>query len=296
MIHKTYLSILAVAVISLTSCEQVNSQVDTDLTKMNLPEGTEQVVEKTMIYKYKTDEIKPRSTSTFTFNKDGNFLTHVETFPNGTKNTQEYSYDSQGRLSAITAYASRTDNTSITRYTYEGVNPQTILINVENGPTYIPKIVNTYDGEKVIKKEVYNNDGVLREQEVTNGNEMMVQSFTNSGNPSFKKVIYSKDGNEVKKVNYGEDGKIRSGVENEFDKHGNMTQSWMLDANLNRDKKSFGYYYTYDNDAWVLRIGKEIRDYGSGAVANIKVREIKGATTASITETDIKKALKEIKI
>ena len=76
---------------------------------------------------------------------------------------------------------------------------------------------------------------------------------------------------------------------------GILTHSWILDVNLKREKESFGYYYEYDNNAWTLRIGREIRDYGSGRVANVRVREVKGATNASITEQQIKEALKKIK-
>lgn len=75
-----------------------------------------------------------------------------------------------------------------------------------------------------------------------------------------------------------------------------MTQSWTLDKDMKRNIESFGYYYTYENDVWILRVARNIRDYGSGLVANIKVREIKGTTNASITDEEIKKALKKIKI
>lgn len=296
MIRNTYLSLLLIAILSFTSCDEVVGQINSDLTKMNLPQGTTELVEKTMIYKYKTDEIKPRSTSTYTFNEDGNYLSHIQTYPDGRKNSQEYSYDDQGRLNSIKAYASRTNNTSLTKYTYEGENPQTILITVENGPNYIPKIIHTYEGDRLVKKEVFNNEGVLRELETYKKNEIIAQSYTNSGEPSYKKIIKLEDGNEVKKINYGEDGTVSSGIEKEFDNYGNMTQSWTLDKDMNRDRKSFGYYYTYKDNSWVLRVSKEIRDYGSGNVANIKVREIKGDKNVSISDAEIKKALKAIKL
>ncbi|AGC75757.1 YD repeat-containing protein [Nonlabens dokdonensis] len=296
MIRNTYLSLLLIAILSFTSCDEVVSQTNSDLTKMNLPQGTTELVEKTMIYKYKTDEIKPRSTSTYTFNEDGNYLSHIQTYPDGRKNSQEYSYDDQGRLSAIKAYASRTNNTSLTKYSYEGENPQTILITVENGPNYIPKIIHTYEGDRLVKKEVFNNEGVLRELETYKNNEIIAQSYTNSGEPSYKKIIKLEDGNEVKKINYNLEGAVSSGIEKEFDDYGNMTQSWTLDKDMNRDRKSFGYYYTYKDNTWVLRVSKEIRDYGSGNVANIKVREIKGDKNVSISDAEIKKALKAIKL
>lgn len=294
MLYQNYLGVLAIVILSLVSCDQMQSQPDSDLSKMNLPHGTTKLIEKTMIYKYKTDEIKPRSTSTYTFNEDGNYLTHVQTFPDGRRNSQEYTYDDQGRLQSINAYVARIKNNSITTYTYQGTNPQTILIDVENGPNYIPKIINTYDGDRLVKKEVFNNAGVLRELEMYKKNEVTVQSYDNSGNPSYKKIIQLDNGNEVKKINYDKEGKLSSGLEKEFDDYGNMTQSWTLDNNMNRDRVSFGYYYTYKDNSWVLRVSKDIRDYGSGDVANIKVREIIGTTKASISDAEIKEALKSI--
>ncbi len=294
MLYRTYLSFLSIVFISLVSCDQANSQIDNDLAKMNLPQGTSQLTEKTMIYKYKTDEIKPRSTSVYTFNEDGNYATHVQTFPDGRKNSQEYSYNDQGKLQSITSYTARIDNSSITRYTYEGDNPETILITVENGPNYIPKIVNTYDGDRLVKKEIYNNEGTLRELETYQKDQTVIQSYDNYGNASYRRVIQLKDGNEVKKINYDVEGAVSSGLEKEFDDYGNMTQSWTLDKDLKRNRESFGYYYTYKNDTWVLRIAKDIRDYGSGDVANIKVREILGSKNTSITDAEIKTALKKI--
>ena len=296
MIKKTYLSLLLVIAISFVSCDTASSQIDNDLATMDAPQGTTELVEKTMIYKYETNEIKPRSISTFTFNQDGNFLTHTQLFPDGKKNSQEYFYDDQGRISKITDYSYSANSTAIKTYTYEGENPLTITVAVQNGQNYIPKIVQYFDGKNKVKEEIYNNEGVMRERIEIDGGTRTSTSYDNSGNLSRKKVQTFKNGKEVKRINYNEEGDVISGLEYELDKNDNMIRSWILDENLNRDKESFGYYYTYDNEAWTLRVGREIRDYGSGPVANIKVREIKGATTASITEAEIKEALGKIKL
>jgi hypothetical protein len=285
-----------VIAISFVSCDTASSQIDNDLAAMDAPQGTTQLVEKTMIYKYETDEIKPRSTSTFTFNQDGNLLTHTQLFPDGKKNSQEYFYDEQGRVSKITDYSYSADNTAIKSYTYEGENPLTITVAVQNGQNYVPKIVQYFDGKNKVKEEIYNNEGVIRESMVIDGDTRTSTSYDNSGNLSRKKVQTFKNGKEVKRINYNEEGDVFSGLEYELDKNDNMIRSWILDENMNRDKESFGYYYTYDNDAWTLRVGREIRDYGSGPVANIKVREIKGATNASITEAEIKEAMNKINL
>ncbi len=282
--------------ISFVSCDTASSQIDNDLATMDAPQGTTELVEKTMIYKYGTNEIKPRSISTFTFNQDGNFLTHTQLFPDGKKNSQEYFYDDQGRVSKITDYSYSANSTAIKTYTYKGENPLTITVAVQNGQNYIPKIVQYFDGKDKVKEEIYNNEGVMRERTEIDGGTRTSTSYDNSGNLSSKKVQTFKNGKEVKRINYDEKGDVFSGLEYELDKNDNMIRSWILDENMNRDKESFGYYYTYDNDAWTLRVGREIRDYGSGPVANIKVREIKGATTASITEAEIKAALGKIKL
>jgi YbbR domain-containing protein len=103
-----------------------------------------------------------------------------------------------------------------------------------------------------------------------------------------------KDGNEVKRINYDKDGKVVNGMEKELDSYGNMTQSWTLDEDMKRERQGFGYHYTYVNKAWALRVARDIKDYGFGSVANLKVREIKGATNASISEEEIKVAMKKI--
>jgi hypothetical protein len=296
MIKNTYLSLLMVIAISFVSCDTASSQIDNDLAIMEAPQGTTELVEKTMIYKYETDEIKPRSVSTFTFNEDGNFLMHTQLFPDGKENSQKYTYDDQGRVSKITDYSYSANKTAVKTYTYQGENPLTITVAVENGPNYVPKIIQYFEGKKKVKEEIYNNDGVLREVLEINGDIHTSTSYDNSGNLSYKKVKTFKNGKEIKRINYNEEGKATSGLEYELDQHDNMIRSWTLDENMKHDRESFGYYYTYDNDAWTLRVGREIRDYGSGPVANIKVREIKGATNASITDEEIKAAMKKIKL
>jgi hypothetical protein len=279
-----------------TACKTATSQPANDLAIINAPQGTTSLVEETMIYKYATDELKPRSTSTFTFNKDGNFLTHVQRFTGGDENKQDYSYDGNGRLLKIVASSSKYGTTTTTTYTYTGENPLTITTAVENGENYVPKIIQYFDGKTKVKEEIFNNAGVLRERLEFNGDTHTSTSYDNSGNLSFKREKTLKNGSELKSVTYNEDGSVYRGIENELDKHGNMIRSWSLDKNLKRDKESFGYYYTYDNDAWVLRVGRQIRDYGSGYTANVAVRTINGKNPASITPADIKAALKAIKI
>lgn len=296
MIKKTYLSLLMAIAISFASCDTVSSQTDNDLATMNAPQGSTELTEKTMIYKYETDEIKPRSVSTFTFNEDGNFLTHKQLFPDGKENSQKYTYDDKGRVFKITDYSYSSNSTAITTYTYTGENPLTITTAVENGQNYVPKIIQYFDGKKKIKEEIYNNDGVLREVLEINGNTHTSTSYDNSGNLSYKKVQTFKNGQEVQKINYDTEGNMKSGLESILDDKGNMIQSWTLDKDMKRKTEGFGYYYTYDNDVWVLRVSNSIRDYGSGPVANIKVREIKGATNASITDEEIKVAMKKIEI
>jgi YD repeat-containing protein len=296
MIKNTYLSLLLAVAVSFTSCDTATSQTDNDLAKMDAPQGTTKLVEKTMIYKYETDEIKPRSVSTFTFNEDGNFLTHTQLYPDGKQNSQKYTYDDQGRVSKIEDYSYRINKTAVKTYTYDGENPLTITVAVENGPNYVPKIVQFFEGKKKVKEEIYNNEGVIRESTIIDGDTHTSTSYDNSGNLSRKKVQTFKNGKEIKRINYNQEGDVVSGLEYQLDNNDNMIRSWILDENMDRDKESFGYYYTYDNSAWTLRAGREIRDYGSGPVANIKVRNIKGSTNASISDQDIKAVMKDIKL
>lgn len=294
MIKTTSISILCIFIISFISCDTATSQPDNDLAKMSAPQGTTTLVEETMIYKYATDELKPRSTSTMTFNDQGNFLTHVQSFPDSAENKQEYTYDKTGRLLKIVATSKY--GVSTTTYSYEGKNPLTITTVVEGGKNYVPKIIQYFDGDKKIKEEIFNNEGVLRERIEINGDTQTSTSFTNSGAFSAKRVKTFKNGSEIKSITYNEDGSVYRGVENELDAQGNMIRSWILDADLKREKESNGYYYTYDNDAWTVRVGREIRDYGSGATANVTVRTVKGKTNASITQDEVKTALKKIKV
>ncbi len=295
MKRTAYLSMCYLFIIGFVACETATSQPANDLTLINAPQGTTTLIEETMIYKYSTDELKPRSTSTFTFNKDGNFLNHIQRFPEGEENKQQYSYDTNGRLLQIIAASSKYGTTTTT-YTYTGENPLTITTTVENGENYIPKIIQYFEGEIKVKEEIFNNAGVLRERLEFNGDTHTSTSFTNSGSFSSKHVKTFKNGSELKSVTYNQDGSVYRGIENELDERGNMTRSWTLDKNLKRDKESFGYYYTYNNNVWVLRVGNQIRDYGSGPTANVSVRTILGKKAASISPAEIKKALKAIKI
>jgi hypothetical protein len=159
----------------------------------------------------------------------------------------------------------------------------------------VPKIIQYFDGDKKIKEEIFNNEGVMRERLEINGNTQTTTSFTNSGAFSAKRVKTFENGSEIKSLTYNEDGSVYGGLEKELDAQGNMIRSWTLDTDLKREKESSGYYYTYDNNAWTVRVGREIRDYGSGATANVTVRTVKGKTNASIKEDEVKAALKAIK-
>ncbi|KQC32845.1 hypothetical protein AAU57_05600 [Nonlabens sp. YIK11] len=296
MIKKHYISLLLIATIILVSCNSATSQAENDLAVMNAPAGTTELVEKTMIYKYASDELKLKSTSTFTFNDEGKFLTHKQVFPEGQTISQNYTYDDQGRLSKIVDRNSNYDQEIIKTYSYEGTNPLVIKVTVENGQNYVPKIVQHFEGDKKTVEEIYNNDNVLRERTEFGDDMQTITYYTNDGKLSSKRVKQFKNGVEVKSTTYDADGNPTRGVEYELDNNGNQIRSWMLDQDMNRDRESYGYYYTYDNDAWVLRVSREIRDYGSGMVANLAVREIKGETNASISEDEVIKELKKIKI
>lgn len=295
MTKIAYLFTSCLLLLMFIACKTATSQPANDLASINAPQGTTRLVEENMIYKYTTDELKPRSTSTFTFNKEGNFLTHVQRFIGGEENKQDYSYDSNGRLLKIVGTSSKYGTTTTT-YTYTGENPLTITAAVENGENYVPKIIQYFEGETKIKEEIFNNAGVLRERLEFNGDTHTSTSYDNSGNLSFKTEKTLKNGSVLKSVTYNEDGSVYRGIENELDEHGNMIRSWSLDKDLKREKESFGNYYTYDNDAWVLRVGRQIRDYGSGYTANVAVRTIEGKNPASITQAHVKTALKAIKI
>lgn len=281
---------------AVTSCKTASQPaIDNDLAKMDAPQGTKELVEETMIYKYTTNELKPRSTSTMTFNDQGNFLTHVQSFPDGAENKQEYFYDETGRLLKIVAASSKY-GVSTTTYSYEGKNPLTITTAVEGGKNYVPKIIQYFNGDKKVKEEIFNNEGILRERITYEVDTQTTTSFTNSGAFSAKRVKTFKNGSEIKSITYNEDGSVYRGIENELDKYGNMIRSWILDKDLKRERESIGYYYTYINDTWLLRVGREIRDYGSGATANLTVRTVKGKINASISIDEVKAALKTIKI
>lgn len=213
MIKQTYLSLFISMAISFVSCDTASSQTDNDLAKMNAPQGTTELVEKTMIYKYETDEIKVKSVSTFTFNEDGNFLTHTQLFPDGKENSQKYSYDDLGRVSKIADYSYSTNKTAVKTYTYEGENPLTIIVAVENGQNYVPKIIKYFDGKEKVKEEIFNNAGMMRERLEIDGNTHTSTSYDNSGELSYKKVQTFNDGNEVQRLNYDTEGNVKSGLE-----------------------------------------------------------------------------------
>lgn len=296
MIKHTYLPLFILSTLWTASCNKAITQpaINNDLATLNAPQGTTTLIEHTKIYKYATDEIIPKSTSTYTFNEAGNYLTIVHKYEGTEADKLTYSYDNKGRLLKIVTENPRYNNISTSHYTYKGDNPQTILITVENGKNYIPKIMRYYEGNTLVKEEIYNNDDVLRESSVFKENEITTTYYTNSGELSYKKVKQLKDGAELKSITYNVDGSVNRGLENEIDSHGNMTRSWTLDESLNRKRESLGYYYTYTSDTWILRIARDIRDYGSGDVANLKIREVKGAVNATIDEVAIKKAIKTI--
>jgi hypothetical protein len=182
MFKNLHLSLLIAVTVSFVSCDTATSQTDNDLAKINAPQGTTELVEKTMVYNYKTDEITTKNVSTFTFNKEGNFLTHVQLFPDGKQNSQKYIYDDQGRVSKIEDYSHRMNRTAIKTYTYQGENPLTVTVAVENGQNYVPKIIQYFEENEKVKEEIFNNAGVMRERLEIDGNTHTSTSFDNSGN------------------------------------------------------------------------------------------------------------------
>lgn len=281
--------------IIFTGCNgQTKQNRNNDLAIMELPEGTTKVTIEQAIYKFNSNEIKIKSTSVYTFNEAGNFLSHVQTNPDGSFVKQDYSYASNGDLLKIIQKSSRDTIASITSYFYSGINPITITTTVENGNNYVPKIIRHYDGDKIIKEEIFDGSGKIRNSIENSVNETIQIYYDNSGAINFKKIKTLKNGHEVKSLTYNIDGTIRGGTETERDSHGNQTRSWILDKDGNREKESFGYNYLYENDAWVLSIAKEIRDYGSGRVANLRIRSTEGKKPATISIEKIKKELAKL--
>ena len=58
MKRVNYINLIIIISLAIVSCNKAVSQKDNDLATINAPQGTTQLVEKTMIYKYKTDELK----------------------------------------------------------------------------------------------------------------------------------------------------------------------------------------------------------------------------------------------
>ncbi|MFD0990656.1 hypothetical protein ACFQ1R_11150 [Mariniflexile jejuense] len=286
-------SIFILALIGLACNTSSKPITENDLWTLNLPQGTTSLEQKQQIYNETKGELILKSTSTFTFTKEGNFKTHIQSFPDGSTRSQEYSYDDAGRVIKISGNSSAQGLIAITTYSYEGSNPLTIYTTVEGGNNFFPKIVKTYNGKTVVKEERYGSSGQLVDLFETKGNIKTHTSYNTSNEVRFKYVYELQNGREVKKTRYDAKGNAVDTSENELDAHGNDIASYRLN-NGKRSNPVYEYAYLYQNDTWVIRASKTANDYGSGKTRTITTRSFKGSKNATPTNTQIMAFIKTL--
>lgn len=269
------------------------SVIENDLWTLNLPQGTSSLEQKQQIYNETKGELILKSTSNYTFTKEGNYKTHIQSFPDGSTRSQQYIYDDAGRVITISDSSSAKGQTGTTTYRYEGKNPLTIYTTVEGGNNFFPKIVKTYEGDVVVKEERFGASGQLVDLFETKGDKKTHTSYNSSNEVRFKYVYELQNGRDVKATRYDEKGNAGDARENKLDAYGNDIASYRL-TDGKQSKAVYEYAYLYQNDAWVIRASRTANDYGSGKTRTVTTRSFKGSKNTTPTDAQIIEFIKTL--